>query len=288
MHASLRSAGFALVASVSLASQALPAHASTAVHPSDAGVAARPAAVQVHVRTMKDGVTRSRNGFRPGNTVFTVRRGTSGGSVEVLRLRHGYTIRDFKKDAQGIFSGDPKLVRRVDRHVVFYGGAQARRGTVNKFGVHLGLGHYYLFNLDKGTYTSLHTRGPVQHRGLPHPTASISYAKGNSFAVGGRLQAHSWVRQVNHTDEPHFTDLNRIKKGTTRHQVKRWFHNGAKGQPRWALRYYREDLVLSPGRSLVWYVDARPGRYLEACWFPSDENGMPHALMGMWGLTRLH
>ena len=292
MHRFLRSGGIALAVTGALAIPVATAQGTPQSHHAAMHVPARAGhtpAVRVDVRTTKNGLTRSRSGFRPGMTVFHVHRGASGGGVEVVRLKGDYTIKDLQDDVPQIFGGDTKVIRRVDRHVVFIGGAQARHGTVNAFGARLEkAGRYYVYNVDQNVYTTLRVQGTFQKRYLPRTRGVVTYAGDNTFVNHGRLRHRGWLREVNRTDEPHFTDLLSVKPGTTRRQVQRYFDNGANGQPRWARPYYREALVLSPGRTMTWYADARRGKYVEACWWPSDEDGMPHALMGMWNLTRLH
>src|SRR6478736_6581154 len=139
MHTFLRSGGIALAMTGALAIPAATAQGTPQAHPAThmSARAGRMPAVRVDVRTTKDGLTRSHSGFRPGMTVFHIHRGASGGGVEVVRLKGDYTIKDLQADAPQIFGGDTKVIRRVDRHVVFIGGAQARHGMVNAFGARL-------------------------------------------------------------------------------------------------------------------------------------------------------
>ena len=84
-----------------------------------------------------------------------------------------------------------------------------------------------------------------------------------------------------------FIELDHVKASTTRKQVRRFFEHGANGNPTWALKGSGGTLVLSPGHTVYWKHRLPAGKYVEACWWPSDEDGTPHALMGMWALTRL-
>jgi hypothetical protein len=93
------------------------------------------------------------------------------------------------------------------------------------------------------------------------------------------------LRQTNRTDEPHFTALFKVKRSTTRAQVRKAF-NG-QGDASWAIREYPGSFVLSPGRSMVWHYAYPRGKYLELCFWPSDEDGTPHAFMGMWNFVEL-
>jgi hypothetical protein len=78
-----------------------------------------------------------------------------------------------------------------------------------------------------------------------------------------------------------------VKASTTRQQVQAYFDSGAQGQPAWALKEMAGTLVVGPGHTVLWRHDVPRGKYVEMCWWPSKDDGMPHAMMGMWALTRL-
>jgi hypothetical protein len=243
--------------------------------------------VVVDVRATKDGVTRSRTNFRPGNTVFNIRSAGGRGTIEVVRLRHGYTVAHLRKDASTVFNGDVKAVRSIDRHVVFYGGSQLYPHRTASFATYLNRGRYLVANLDKGIMTRMRVTGERQLRSLPHATGRINLIHTDRFGNPGVRRHTGWMKSTNRTDEPHFIDLARVKASTTRKQVKKYFDSGTQGQPKWALKAMAGTLVISPGHTVRWKYDLPRGKYLEMCWWPSDENGMPHAMMGMWALTHL-
>lgn len=45
--------------------------------------------------------------------------------------------------------------------------------------------------------------------------------------------------------------------------------------------------MISPGHTVVWRYAYPPGKYLEACFWPSNKTGAPHAEMGMWNYLTL-
>jgi hypothetical protein len=285
MHQPLRTAAVATVLSTALGSALLLP--GVVHHATGHARATRPPAVEVLVKSEPKHLTRSRTGFRPGNTVFQVRNAGAGGGIQLVRLHAGYTFHHLQRDLGKIFSGDVKTVRRVDRSVEFYGGTAAYKGVDNAFGAYLRAGTYYLLNVDKGTHSRLLVQGARQARRLRRPEGRVDYGKGNVFDTDKTLPAHGWISQTNHADEPHFTSLVQIKRHTTRAQVRRYFKHGAQGTPRWLIHFSRDAMVLGPGHHMVWHADARRGEFVEACWWPSDEDGMPHALMGMWNITHL-
>ena len=243
--------------------------------------------VVVDIRVTEDGVTRSRTNFRPGNTVINIRSAGGGGSVEVLRLHRGYTLAQLREDFPKIFQGDVDAVRSIDTNVEMYGGSQVNKHRTASFATYLNRGHYIIANLDQGTMTRMRVAGQRQLRSLPHATGRINLVDDDRFGNPGVRRHTGWMRTTNRTDEPHFVDIGRVKASTTHRQAKRYFDHGAQGQPTWALKAMAGTLVISPGHTVRWKYDLPRGKYLEMCWWPSDEDGMPHALMGMWALTHL-
>lgn len=290
MPAPLRTLGTVAALSTALLLPAVAPAVAGGAHPAAHAAAlraARPPLMRVVVNNAAQRITVSRRHVRPGNTVFRIRHIGAGGSIELLRLHDGYSAHHLQRDFGKLFSGDVKTVRRIDRSVEFYGGTGVPNHTHNAIGVYLQRGTYFLMNLDKGTRVRLTVEGRRQDRRLPHASGTVDYAKGSTYDSDRRLPAHGWISQTNHTDEPHFTGFTQVKMRTTRAQVRRYFKDGAKGRPSWLVDFHRDALPLSPGRHMVWYSDARRGTFVEACFWPSDEDGMPHALMGMWDLTHL-
>ena len=294
MHSRPRTMAAALLLSASLATttvasgsaQAVTAHHRASTTAPDTARLVR--AVHVTIGVSKQGVTRSRTGFRPGYTVFDIRSTGGGGTVEVMRLKHGYTLKMLRKDFGGLFNGDVEAVRRIDHKVMMYGGSQVDRHRTSSFATYLEAGRYLIANLDRGTLTWMRVAGKPQARSHPVATGQINVVDDDRFANPDRKRHTGWMRTTNRSDEPHFVDLAHVKRSTTYKQAKKYFDGGAKGQPRWALPEMGGTLVVGPGHTVWWSYDLPRGKYLEMCWWPSDEDGMPHALMGMWALTWLH
>ena len=288
-----------LTAAVTLAvSFSLAAPVPTASAGSDAGsrrvdlAAAQPrataGATHVRVTVRKHGISRSRTAFRPGNTVFDLRSRAGRAAVQLLRLRGGYTFADFRNDLQ---SQDVGSIRRIDRHVVFYGGMPVDGRRASHFGAHLGAGHYYLFDFDHPRWVRLRVEGRPQRRTLPRTTGSVDMVlEGDEhrFSTPRRLPRSGWLRQTNRTDEPHFMDMFKVKRSTTRKQVRRFFAGEGPAEPHWLRGSFPGTFVVSPGHTVVWKYHYPRGRYLEACFWPSDEDGTTHAEMGMWNFVTLH
>lgn len=282
-------AAAALLLSTSLAATSVAATtwAEASPRPAASATVARTAPLVVDIGVGKHSVTRSRTGFRPGNVIFNVHSIGGGGAIEVLRLRHGYTLAMLQHDANGLFSGDLASIRRVDRKVIFYGGATLDGRGPQQFGTMIDAGRYYILNLDKGAFTTMRVQGALQARPVPRPTAVVNMTRRNRFSSADAMPDSGWMRQTNKADEPHFMDIQRVKETTTGRKVRRFFASGAQGNPPWALREHAGTGVISPGHTVVWKYDLPRGKYLELCFWPSDETGMPHAMMGMWRLVHL-
>src|SRR3954447_6565263 len=97
-----------------------------ATHPS-----ARAPHLTVTIKGTKTRPKLSTHTFRPGNTVFRVERKGTGGLIQVLRLKPGYSLQKASQDFAAAFGNTPDVaaIRRIDRKVVFYGGMETpRRG----------------------------------------------------------------------------------------------------------------------------------------------------------------
>ncbi len=250
-------------------------------------VADRVPALVVNVHVGKHHLTRSRTGFRPGNTVFNVYYSPARGhaAVQLVRLRHGYAFEELRADLE---SDDVSAIRRIDRKAIFYGGMPATHQNPNHFGVRLEPGKYWLFDFDTPRWVSLRVEGAPQRRTLPRTTGSIDMVMRHGkhrFATPTSLPSMGWLRQTNRTDEPHFMDMTNVKPSTTRRQVRRAF-NGQGGDS-WAIKDYPGTFLVSPGHTVVWRYAYPPGRYLELCFWPNDVDGMSHAEMGMWNFITL-
>ncbi len=276
-------AGLALAVSAFLAA---PLHSSEAAPDTRQGVAPV-RAVHVKVTVKQHRIIRSTNAFRPGNTVFDLTSDSGRAAVQLVRFRAGYTFDDFREDLQ---SEDIEAIRRIDSKAVFYGGMPVGRHGVSHFGARLGAGRYYLIDFDRPRWVRLRVEGDPERRALPGTTGSVDFVmdgEDHRFRTARPLPHQGWLRQTNETDEPHFMDMFKVKASTTRQQVRRFFAGEGPEDPRWILGSYPGTFVVSPGHTVVWKYAYPRGKYLEACFWPSAEDGTTHAEMGMWNFTRL-
>ncbi|HEY7045260.1 MAG TPA: hypothetical protein VH419_16440 [Nocardioidaceae bacterium] len=244
--------------------------------------------VHVHVTVKKHRIIASKSGFRPGNTVVDLSSEGGGiAAIQLLRLRSGYTFAEFQADVE---SDNIQALRRIDRDAIFYGGMPVYERRASHFGARLDAGRYFLIDFDHPRIGRLLIEGAPERRSLPRSTGSINMVldhQQHRFQTPRRLPRSGWLRQTNHTDEPHFMDMIRIKSSTTRKQVRRFYSGQGPEDPSWVLHNYSGTFLISPGRSVVWRYAFPRGKYLEACYWPSREDGTTHAEMGMWNFTTL-
>ena len=277
-------AASALLATATLAAAAgLTGGAAHAAHPSRHPTTARAVELDITVTSTKTTVTISSTTFAPGNTVFDI---VGKGGLEILSLKPGYTIENLFKDARKLFSGDVKTVRKIDKKVTFWGGAQGSKGGAH-FAINLPAGSYYAANLDRGNAAPFTVTGTPVARDLPASGGKVKMVKEHTFHADASLPAKGWITITNKAAEPHFVDFAKVKKGTTAAQVRAFLLSGAEGNPPWALHEFHEALVVSPGHTFEYNLDASKGEYVELCFYPSKKTGMPHSLMGMFDISQM-
>lgn len=260
----------------------------TVVHP---GTHARAAGtLKIGIKNTPKGPVVSAPVIRPGKTLFSLTRNGSGGSVEVLRLKPGYSISQAGKDFGKLFSGNVPAIKRVDQNVVFYGGMPTpkTKGTANQFGVDIDkAGLYYVVNVDKNTLTTFRAKGSHQKRALPATHGYLNMKGKESFSVPKTDPHQGWMKTANNATEPHFIVLQQVKESTTLADIKAFFAAGGKGQPAFALPGSTDTLIVGPGHTMVWKYAVPKGKYATLCFWPSKTTGMPHAFMGMYSLLHL-
>ncbi|HEY3528758.1 MAG TPA: hypothetical protein VGK78_06370 [Nocardioides sp.] len=250
----------------------------------------------VTIKSTKHGPVLSTTRLRPGKTLFKVVRAGAGGTMQVLRLRSGYTVRQANKDFAAMFgpNSTAKVVQRVDKNVVFYGGIDvpAKGAPANFWGVDLDRADtYYVANLQSNAKTVLKARGTHQRRALPSPTGWLNAATSDGGAnvfVAPKTDPHrGWMKTTNKAKEPHFLVLNQVTEPTTVQDIVDYFMSGDQNPPSFGRSGFTETNVISPGHTFVWKYRVPRGKYAVMCFWPSKTDGVtPHAAMGM--ITLFH
>jgi hypothetical protein len=264
---------------ISLAVPGLPAaHAS---HP-----VARAAAPVVTANMTASQIKLSTNKARAGRITFKATTPKGLHDLQILKLHTGYTVQQAFSDVGKAFKGDTDAIARVDKNIVFLGGAEARPGKPGWYQVSLKSGQYYALDTDTNTLAPFKVTGSPQKRAAQATRGTITtFSYG--FRTDGKLAAKGWVKATNRADQPHFIVLQHVKTGTTRQQVAKFFAKGGHGNPPWGLPGGTSLGVISPGKTVAWNLNLPKGEYVMMCFWPDLFTGMPHVAMGMFDLTTL-
>ena len=125
-------------------------------------------------------------------------------------------------------------------------------------------------------------------QGALHATQATVRAIGpvgnNKWAFTQRgSQPIEWLRFANSAKELHFLDMSGVKPSTTPAMVRKALQSN--GNPKFFTGQSLSFDVISPGVTVAIKGPVDAGRYLLDCFIPSETDGMPHALMGMWKLV---
>ena len=240
--------------------------------------------------TMRPGVVE----FRVGKTI--VIPGDQGGpdTLSIIRTDH---LDQLLAAVPGLF-GDPSdpaaaaaavsAIRTIHAIGTVYGGGH--KGMV--WQVNLPAGNYYAIAVNA---TAMGLAQPVAFTvaGAPrnavlHSTQAAVRAVGtvghNHWEFdqpGGR--AISWLRFTNKSHELHFLDMAGVDPSTTNAMVKKALNSPA--EPNFFTGPNLNFDVMSPGVTVAIKAGLPAGKYLLTCFMPSESDGMPHALMGMYKLV---
>lgn len=234
----------------------------------------------VTFRSTDTKLTMSDTKFRPGVTEFRVRatahRGSSVAIVESDNLQKA-----FKKigiaTAGGPGSAD--AMKAFDRLVTVYGGGA--EGAV--WQVRLSKGSYYALDTKTNQLTTFTIKGDPRGAQMATPDVKVHTTKDNHFETSGPL-AGPWVQFTNGSKEIHFFEASRVTKDTTARDVRKAMKSNDGGDFFLKGGFFFE--IQSPGITTVHKQDVHSGRYLVMCWMPSEQqDGTPHAMMGMWLLV---
>jgi hypothetical protein len=250
----------------------------------------------VTIKSKSGAVKLSEDKLRPGNTIFRVKNmdgSASRGLIEILRLKPGYTLTDAFNDFPQLFTDPPTpdsiaAINRVYDNVVFYGGMEAKGSSskVSKWAVRIDKAStYYVVNLDKNVLTSFTAAGAAQKRSLPSKSGFInaevaSNPSGNTFVAGKHNATSGWMSTANKAEEPHFVEVDQVKKGTKNSDISKMFKGTGpsvfvKGGAS------ASTGVISQGHRFLWAYKLPKARYSAMCFMPSKNDGVPHAVMGM-------
>jgi hypothetical protein len=266
---------------VTLGAAAITAVAGVVAVAPPAGAAPPAPTVVVHMSSKSISLSTGHR-VHAGRVVYKVV--TAKGDLQVARLRNGYSLAQAGSDLPKAFNGDIKAIRRIDRNIVFRGGAETRPGKPGWFSVSLPAGSFVFIDQNSNAFTMVKVFGKAPVRQTV-PTRGLITAYTYGFVTNKATLPHKgWVQFRNNADQPHFVAWQHVKPGTTNAQVRRFFKHPQR-RPPFALPGSYTFGVLTQGQSAAQYINLKAGKYLIACYWPDRFTGMPHAFMGMWKLV---
>jgi hypothetical protein len=287
---------------------AAAAAATIAVIGGGTGAAASAESHHSVARTPTLSITASKTGFqlsgprtfRAGRVNLTLKAVGGDRTVQVASFKKGFTFTKLRAallafgEGQGQ-TGESKAgltaLNDAVAHTYLYGGLDADSATARGSVVLARPGTYVIYD-DSG---NLPTRprtvtviGPEVKRASPHSTATVVATSAKRFGGAKILPARGTITFANRSNNsPHMLSLQHVKTGTTRKQVIDFLSTGQQGNPPWGLQGSANTDIVGDGLSQTLTYHLQKGEYIEMCFFPDLQTGMPHALMGMVGIVTL-
>ena len=221
-----------------------------------------------------------------GQYHFHVTTGSGNHFLQLARLRNGYTLQQAGADLPKAFAGNVGAVQRVDKGIVFRGGAGAKPTHPGDMVVNLKAAQYFAIDQNGNAVAQLRVIGKAPaFPAVPHSGSYTAFSYG--WGVSKHLPAVGTVKVTNQADQPHFLVIQRVKDGTTNAMVRKSLASNSQGNPSWLLKAQNGSGVVSPGTSQFVSYHLPAGKYFIACFWPDYFTGMPHFLMGMWKLVTI-
>lgn len=222
--------------------------------------------------------------------------------LNLVSFKHGYSMQQFQKDIAAFGKsmnqqGQPskaglRHLRNAIKHTYSYGGFDATPGSPESGTFLLNRpGSVYLYNDNGGPASSIHRITVTRTKGtqtLPRTKARVTIQNNKRFGGSKVLPAKGTITVRNKaTESPHFLSLQHVKEGTTRKQVEQYLQSGSNQPPSFALQGTGGTDLLTTGEAQTLTYSLPKGEYVEMCFFPDPQTGMPHALMGMIDIVHL-
>jgi hypothetical protein len=231
----------------------------------------------VQVDIAASGAIHMRHHLPGGELKFDV-DGAVGHTLQIVKAKHHATVDQLVTDANA-FNSTGKATG-IERDFTAVGGSL----TQTDLWVRLSWGTYYAIDIQPTTLTKnhvvvLHVGGTWAAADRPHVGAVITAVDEMRWAKSPkRIPSHGVMAFLNESTDYHFIVMLQVKPGTTLAEVKAALMS--QGQPSFALAGNYSTGVLSPGHTQLSTYSLPKGKYVLACFWP-DENGVPHAAMGM-------
>jgi hypothetical protein len=217
--------------------------------------------------------------IRPGRVHIRV-EGAAGEELQIVKPRHGATRVDLAHDVAEIGDGKPQ---DVERDFVELGGALTGASFIQT----LDPGTYYALDSNSSTVTpaqitTLTVRGTWQDAAVPKITGSITAIKEMTWSnYPASIGPAGYLDFSNDSSGTHFVVLSQLQPGTTPAQVNAELNSTSDPATSVFTGTETDSGVLSPGQRELLSYSLPKGLYAVLCFWPDDETGIPHSLMGM-------
>lgn len=231
----------------------------------------------------------------PGVTKFVI-DAPQRSSFQLVRPAAGYTRIEATRDVRrGLEQGRLPALRRFERNVTLLGGVTSRSEQSGRVWVDLTPGKYWALDTEADLRARLLNKFRV--RGTPSsalvPEAStIRAVEEHRWAGTPKSIPHRGRLTFRNDDsDNHFVIMVKLRRGQRMDDVRRWIRQIQRGnetRPPFDFRHEADSGVLSPGEEMTMAYRQPEGRYALLCFWPdADDDGMPHAFMGMLRGIRL-
>jgi hypothetical protein len=228
------------------------------------------------------------NSLHAGRYIFKVVNNGEDDALQLLTLASGFTPAQANRDVGAAFGGNLPAIRTIDTKIHWFGGVDSSPGRPGYFAETLYAGTYYFTEQNGSAKTAVHVFGtPPGGQGWVDQTSTLVANQANRWAVPASIPRAGWTLFRNAAAEPHFIVFQQVKPETTYRQVLAALKSNSQAPPPWALSGSYNTSVVSPNTQMLFHYSLPAGKYVMLCFWPDDETGMPHALMGMYKFITL-
>ena len=243
-------------------------------------------------------------GFRVSTTAPQTQDG-GGSSISLFRLLPGKTLNDVTRSLHEEFSQNPRTAAKGTRDILatadIFGLADVVPGhamTVTEF---LPEGDYWVMDVANVSPNAApqFSRFDVDAggRNIEQDSDLRSQVRVSTVDEHFMPSTTSWPHQgtytfTNNADTIHFMNLEPVKPGTRDDDVQDFFNSILNGKnnvpPPFINGPTGGNDVVSPSNTLQVSYNLPPGTYVLLCFVADEQNGLPHAFMGMHKVVVLH
>lgn len=217
--------------------------------------------------------------LHPGRVQLNV-RGAVGEELQIVEPRHRATKADLARDVAEIGEGKPL---DLERDFVELGGALTGASFIQT----LSPGTYYALDSNSPAVTTAQistftVHGSRQDAPLPKITGSVTAIKEMTWSDRpASIGPAGYLNFTNASTDTHFVVLSQLRKGTTLAEVNAELKSTTTPAASVFTGTEIDSGILSPGRRELLSYALPKGVYAVLCFWPDDETGIPHSLMGM-------